>query len=344
VIIVKQTSEDEAALCTDYSDSVQRDSGTSALGYSWIGSLACYLAIARPHHYGKNVLLIVGATLATLTARTVPSVRVIATLGIGLIATCLIASSNYVMNEVLDAGNDRHHPDKRNRPFASGRASPAIAMAEWFGLGALGLLLAAWIGTQFVLVAAAFQLLAICYNVPPLRLKDIPYLDVLTEAANSPLRLLLGWFIVLPSTPPGVWLILAFWMAGAFEMTRKRLKEYRRICDRAAAGAYRRSFIHYNEERLRWSMVVFASMMLLCSIFAIRDLAEEYRNPQHVPGAHPALPPSEQSRVKTIACEAVAHTGSLTHRNRPEPVGQAKHPNVDSAATARQRGLRLRCV
>ncbi len=30
---------------------------------------------------------------------------------------------------------------------------------------------------------------------------------------------------------------------------------------------------------------------------------------EHVPGARPALPPSEQSRVKAIACEAVAQTG-----------------------------------
>ena len=41
---------------------------------------------------------------------------------LGLLAIGLIASSNYVLNEVLDARQDAVHPEKRHRPVPSGRA------------------------------------------------------------------------------------------------------------------------------------------------------------------------------------------------------------------------------
>ena len=34
------------------------------------------------------------------------------------------------------------------------------------------------------------------YNIPPFRTKDRPWLDVLSEAVNNPLRLLIGWYMV----------------------------------------------------------------------------------------------------------------------------------------------------
>jgi hypothetical protein len=33
------------------------------------------------------------------------------------------------------------------------------------------------------------------YNIPPIRSKDVPYIDVLSESINNPLRMLAGWFI-----------------------------------------------------------------------------------------------------------------------------------------------------
>jgi decaprenyl-phosphate phosphoribosyltransferase len=230
-----------------------------------------YVAIARPHHYAKNILVLVGVALAYFhqpDALTNPRLLLV---GWGLLATCLIASSNYVLNEILDASSDRFHRHKSDRPIAAGYISPAVAYGEWLILGVIGQSIAAWIGSSFFAVAIAFQLMAILYNVPPVRLKDLPYLDVLSEAVNSPLRLLLGWLIVLPSELPSLWLILVFWMAGAFEMARKRLKEYRFFQDRTAAAGYRRSFAHYDERHLKSSMAVYASVM---AVFGLLESAK----------------------------------------------------------------------
>ena len=50
------------------------------------------------------------------------------------------------------------------------------------------------------------------YNIRPIRSKDLPYIDVLSEAVNNPLRMLAGWFIVgTASVAPGS-LLLSYWM------------------------------------------------------------------------------------------------------------------------------------
>jgi hypothetical protein len=44
--------------------------------------------------------------------------------------------------------------------------------------------------------ACIFALQGIVYNVRPLRTKDKPYLDVISESINNPLRLTIGWAMI----------------------------------------------------------------------------------------------------------------------------------------------------
>lgn len=228
-----------------------------------------YVALARPAHYGKNILVAVGVMLA-YAQRPLPIIPQIAwTIVGGIIATCLIASSNYVLNEILDGGSDQFHPRKQHRQVASGQVSVRIASVEWIVLLTAGLLMALAIGRVFFLVSALFAFMAILYNVPPLRLKDLPCLDVLTEGMNSPIRVLLGWALIPPGIVPDVWLLLAFWMAGAFAMSWKRLREIRLFTDRAMAAAYRRSFAWYDGKRLKMSMTVYALAAFICLVLTV---------------------------------------------------------------------------
>lgn len=222
--------------------------------------LLCCLAMARPHHYGKNVLVLAGILLAYAFVPAPVTPRDLLRFVAGFVATCLVASSNYVLNEALDAGSDRFHPRKRQRPAPSGRVSPGVAGAVWLVLGAAGLTLAACLGRSFFSAAAALLVMGLAYNIPPVRLKDLPYVDVLSEAANSPIRLLIGWTLVLPGEPPGPALIVGFWAAGAFAMSWKRLRELRFLKDPLTAAAYRRSFAHYNGSRLIVFMTLSASV------------------------------------------------------------------------------------
>lgn len=231
-----------------------------------------WIAIARPSHHAKHVLILVGVALACWRQPQTPTLDFMGRIIAGLFAACLISSSNYVLNEILDAATDRHHPLKRNRPLVLGQIRPVDACVLWFALGTVGLTAAAWIGASFFAVAMTFQVMALAYNVPPVRLKELPYIDVLCEAINSPLRLLLGWTMVLASELPGLELILAFWMAGSFEMARKRLKEVQFFRNQTVAAAYRKSFLHYDATRLRASMSVYAASTVIFSLIAGRNL------------------------------------------------------------------------
>ena len=153
----------------------------------------------------------------------------------------------------------------------AGLVKPGIAYAEWLLLAAAGLGLAATLNFYFFLSALWLWVMGIAYNVPPLRTKEWPYVDVLSESINNPIRLLLGWFALVTNHVPPMSLVIAYWMVGAFFMAMKRYAEYRHIGDRRVAAAYRRSFEFYTEERLLVSIMFYATACALFGgIFIVR--------------------------------------------------------------------------
>lgn len=240
-------------------------------GRSVPGRLAVYAAIARPDHWFKNIFMLLGVLLACFYHPDVLGWSMLVHLGWAFVATCLIASSNYVINEILDAPRDRSHPVKRHRPIPSGRVWLPAAYAEWIALGILGLALAAAINRPFFYSALFLLIMGAIYNIPPVRTKEYPYVDVLSESINNPIRLLLGWFALVPTQFPPVSLLIAYWMIGAFFMASKRFAEYRSIGDRETAGAYRSSFRWYDETKLLISMFFYTTCFaLFLGVFIIR--------------------------------------------------------------------------
>jgi 4-hydroxybenzoate polyprenyltransferase len=224
-----------------------------------------YVQIARADHWFKNAFMLLGVVLAMFYEPSLLGWSSVPPLAIAVLATCLVASSNYVLNELLDGPHDRLHPSKRHRPVPSGRIRPAIAYAEWLALAGAGFALALSLNIYFFASALALWVMGLAYNVPPLRTKEWPYVDVLSESVNNPIRLFLGWFALMTHHVPPISLAIAYWMLGAFFMGMKRFAEYRHIGDPVVAAAYRRSFKHYTEDRLLISLVFYATT---CALFA----------------------------------------------------------------------------
>jgi 4-hydroxybenzoate polyprenyltransferase len=230
-----------------------------------------YLQIARADHWVKNAFMLLGVLLAGFYRPAVMTWSSVWPFTLAVAATCLVASSNYVLNELLDGSRDRSHPEKRHRPVPAGLIDPAIGYLEWLALAAAGFTLAAMVGQMFFISAAALWVMGLAYNVPPVRLKEWPYLDVLSESVNNPIRLALGWFALVPDRFPPLSLALSYWMVGAFFMALKRLAELRHVRDREALARYRESFRHYTEERLLVSILFYASACALFGgIFIVR--------------------------------------------------------------------------
>ncbi len=238
---------------------------------SFLRVLWPYVQIARIDHWFKNVFMILGIVLALFYDPTLFAWASILPVFLSVAATCLVASSNYVVNELLDAPYDRLHPVKKDRPVPSGRVKSGWAWVEWFFLGVLGISLAFFVNWYLGMTAVIFLVSGLAYNIPPIRTKELPYLDVLSEAVNNPLRLLLGWFALITDSVPPLSLVFAYWMVGAFFMATKRFAEYRRIGDPIRARGYRKSFGYYTENRLLLSMFFYAmACSFMSGIFLVR--------------------------------------------------------------------------
>lgn len=235
-----------------------------------------YASIARPDHWVKHIFILPGIVVGIALAPTFPVTDILFNCVVGFVSACLIASANYVINEWLDAESDRNHPEKSARPSAKGLVQAKYVYLEYAVLAVLGLALAYMVNTAFLLVTLAFLISGITYNVEPFRTKNRVYLDVIFEAINNPIRLIMGWTMVSNHTVPPISLIVSFWAGGAFLMAAKRLSEYRFITkerDKATSGLYRRTFSHYSVESLTIACFVYA----LTSAFGTAVFLIKYR-------------------------------------------------------------------
>ena len=230
-----------------------------------------HLEICRFDHWIKNVFVLPGLLIALSVYPEAINARLISNILIGFLAVGLIASSNYVINEILDAPFDALHPIKKHRPTPSGRVNIPIGYIQWIALILLGLLLGLMVSKALFLALLWLWIMGCIYNIRPLRAKDIPYIDVLVESINNPIRLLVGWYIVAPPFQIPVSLLISYWMIGAYLMAIKRFAEMRDISKDTSAKQYRKSFGYYTELNLLVSIMFYASAsMLFFGVFIMR--------------------------------------------------------------------------
>jgi 4-hydroxybenzoate polyprenyltransferase len=233
-------------------------------------TLKGHIQIARVDHWFKNVFVFPGILAAIgLDPLNIPSGLAFRML-LGFLSICLVASSNYVLNELLDAPSDRWHPSKRFRPVPSGKVSPVLAYVQWIALMLLGVGIGLYVSLPLAITNLALWIMGCIYNLPPIRSKDLPYVDVLSEAINNPIRMVAGWYIAGTYSIPPTTLLLSYWMVGCYFMAIKRYAEYVHIGWKTAA-AYRKSFAFYTRDRLMVSIMFYgAAAMLFLGAFIMR--------------------------------------------------------------------------
>lgn len=186
------------------------------------------LRAMRPQQWIKNLLIFVPLLLShQLNDPT----RITATF-LTFVAFCLTASGVYILNDTLDASNDRRHPDKRHRPFAAGTLPLVWGVFLSMGLLAAGQLVI-WNSFGNLPAAARCSILVLIYIGLNLWysvvLKRRMVVDVICLATMYTLRILIGG--IAAGVPISNWLLafsITFFTSLAFA---KRYAELARLAE-----------------------------------------------------------------------------------------------------------------
>ncbi|HNW59215.1 MAG TPA: decaprenyl-phosphate phosphoribosyltransferase [bacterium] len=179
----------------------------------------------RPKQWLKNVIVFAGLFFAEdfLVVS-----KILDTLAAFLLF-CLVSSSGYLVNDVIDRNKDALHPRKRLRPIAAGRISPrtAIALAILLSVGSLA---AAWnLNPLFFGILAAYLIFTYSYS---LLLKRVIILDVLLIASGFVLRAIGG--TIAAQEKVSSWLIICTIFLSLFLALTKRRSEVKTLGAQAA--------------------------------------------------------------------------------------------------------------
>ncbi len=234
-----------------------------------------YVQALRLERWPRSLAIIPGFVAVLVLDRTVISTInlpvTLLKLCLGFLLTWFISTANYIINEITDAPFDAFHPSKKHRPLVNGEISRGILMLIWLVL--VGVSFAAGhlvFNVNFMWSLLALLVAGMIYNIPPIRVKDIPILDSTIESANNPIRFLVGWYILTSPFPP-VFLLLAWWVFGNFLMVGKRVAEKKFLTDEESAG-YRMSLKKYSMGMLVSFMILNAVMFLaFFAMFAVQS-------------------------------------------------------------------------
>ncbi len=139
----------------------------------------------RPQEWIKNLLVFAGV----LFSGRLDESGALGDALITFIAFCGISSAGYLFNDLRDREHDRRHPDKRNRPIASGAVSPSTAAVLGVVLGAGAIALGFAVEPEIAGLVALYGVITTAYS---LGLKRVVIIDVMTIASLFILRVVAG--------------------------------------------------------------------------------------------------------------------------------------------------------
>jgi 4-hydroxybenzoate polyprenyltransferase len=203
----------------------------------------------RPHQWVKNIFVAAPLVFARLVGDAHAAARTAAAFGI----FCLLSSTVYLINDLVDVEKDRAHPVKRRRPIASGALPIPVARGLAVVLGATALGAAAMLGPGLAFFGAslAYLMLNLVYSFG---LKKVAFVDVACLAGGFLLRVVAGAFAI--PVPASKWLLACTLLLSSLLGFGKRAHELRISGNAEDARARRDVLGRYDLVTLRRLMLV----------------------------------------------------------------------------------------
>ncbi len=238
------------------------------------GGARALLKAMRPHQWLKNLLVF--APMAAGHDFSLPTAaRAVA----AFVAFSLVASSVYLLNDLLDLRNDREHARKRLRPFASGRAPLVHGAVLAPALLVAGAAIALFVPWKFGAALAGYYALTLAYSF---WLKRVMTVDVIALACLYGARLVAGGYAT--DVPLSPWLEA---LAVFFFLSLALVKRAGELADRIAAGrgdpagrGYRLSDLPMVEGMAAASGYV--AVLVLALYFNSQDVGALYAKPHRL--------------------------------------------------------------
>lgn len=164
-----------------------------------------------------------------------------------------LSSASYLLNDIIDEPFDKQHPEKKNRPVASGALPKHTAFEVMIFLSILGLAGAFILGFGFFLISGGFLLLHVLYTF---YFKKFAILDILAIALSFTLRALAGEILTGLHLP--IWLMYTVIFLSLFIAASKRRSELVYKGTKA-----RPTLIQYREKLLDFYVSTFATATIV---------------------------------------------------------------------------------
>jgi 4-hydroxybenzoate polyprenyltransferase len=180
----------------------------------------------------------------------------------GFALFCLISSSVYIFNDIADVEADRQHPEKKNRPIASGTLPMPVAWTAGILLTAITLGTGYLLTPSFGYVIGLYFLINLAYSK---WLKHIAILDVLIISAGFVLRVGAGVTLIhVERFSP--WLYVVMTLLSLFLGFGKRRAELALLAH--GAGSHRKVLDGYTLPLLdQYIMIVSGTTIVAYSLY-----------------------------------------------------------------------------
>lgn len=212
----------------------------------------------RPRQWTKNVFIFAALVFDKQLLDANSLLRTLA----GFALFCLISSSVYIFNDLADVEADRKHPEKKNRPIASGKLPMSTAWIAGIALVIITFALSWLLSPGFELVVVVYFLINMAYSK---WLKHIPILDVLIIASGFVLRVHAGVTLIdVERFSP--WLYVVMTLLSLFLGFGKRRAELALLAH--GAGSHRKVLDGYTLPLLdQYIMIVSGTTIVAYSLY-----------------------------------------------------------------------------
>jgi 4-hydroxybenzoate polyprenyltransferase len=194
------------------------------------------LKTMRPRQWTKNAIVFAGLVFDGQLFQPESLARVV----LAFVLLCLISSSVYIINDLVDIDSDRQHPKKKYRPLPAGTLPVPLAIGAAIVLPVMCLLVAASFSLPFTLVLGGYLGLQLAYSFV---LKHIVIVDVLTVATGFVMRVAAG-VVVIQVAQFSPWLYAITALLALFLIVGKRRQELLLLAEQA--GSVRVTLRSYN--------------------------------------------------------------------------------------------------